>query len=281
MMRRPPSLFVACLAGLAAGVLLALLFPPAPLPLAWASSITQPTVGFDPLSSTTLWMREEFGTGVESVTGTDASGTGGQLGWVFRLRGSAGSVTHQVGAWPNNGLYRITTGAAAVDDGFGLSFSGGGRQPFNNLGGNTNWGTAWIFRLGGTVSQRASFGVNESCTSAQVAQLGEGFRLRFDTAAADTNFTYEIIAAGASAGTAASSVAADTNFHVFRARSVVAGTWRFSIDGGAETTACAAGCDINGTISTANLTPCAFLVSAGAAGARTADVDAWFWQNNR
>lgn len=256
---------------------------PAPSPLlAFGSSITSATSGFDPLDTSLNWWREEFGSGRETTTSTDTTIMLGELGWVGRVRGNAGSISHQVGVWPNNGLYRITTGATATDDGFGLSFSGSGRQPFGDHAGNANWGTVWIFRLNGTANERMSVGSTQSCGGAQVANLGEGFRVRYDTAQGDTNFMFSVVVGGAESGTPVSSgVAVNTNFNTLLVESTVAGTWRFSLNGGTVKTACASGCDITSALTTAALTPCAFLVSAGSAGARTMDVDAWFWRNTR
>lgn len=280
-MRRFYSAFLGT-AGALAACLLAIWFLPAPAPVG-ASSITSATAGFDPLDSTTLWLREEFGTGIETAASpSDTTGTIGQLGWFALGRGNAGSVVQQVGVWPNNGLHRLTTAATATDDGRGLNFAGSGRQPFNNLGANAGWGTVWIFRIDATTNRRISLGMTQSCAGAQVANLTEGFRVRYDTAQGDTDFMFSVVVGGAESGTPVTSgVAVNTNFNTLLVESTVAGTWRFSLNGGTVKTACASGCDITSSLTTASLTPCAFIVSAGSAGARTMDVDAWFWRNTR
>lgn len=255
--------------------------PPILLHRARASGISSGAVGgFDPLDTSVNWWREEFGSGAETFTTTDTTGTLGSLGWMFRIRGNGGTIAHLAGAFPNNGIYRITTAATAADDGGGISFSGSGRQPFGNHAGNTNWGTVWIFRLNGTASERMSVGSTQACAGATAANVSEGFRVRYDTALGDTNFTFGVIAAGTETALA-SAVAVNTNFNTLLVNSTVAGTWRFQLNGGAVVTACASGCDITATLTTVALTPCAFLVSATAAGARTMDVDFWAWRNTR
>jgi len=63
----------------------------------------------------------------------------------------------------------------------------------------------------------------------------DGAWVRFDTAAGDTNFTWETRVSSVSTTSVQNSIPLDTAFHHFRIRSIIAGTILFSVDGGAET----------------------------------------------
>lgn len=194
---------------------------------------------FDPLDVTTLYFRDDF------LSGNQSSGSIG-YGWI--VVNDVGTLTTSIleGTYPRFGQIQIDTSGVSGDGGsFGLSSTNGVLNKLGNLSANTNWDSYWIVALNQTTSIKARFGL---CFQNALRVPTDGLFIGYDTSLSDSNFTFETRASSTSTRTA-SAVAADTSFHKLRIRSTVAGSIKFSIDGGAETT-------ISTNVPTANLTPC-------------------------
>src|SRR6185312_8497825 len=172
----------------------------------------------------------------------------GNLGWrYFNIAGtSTGPVQAADGAWPNLGVMQWTTGTTA-GNGFDLTLNGngGGSGQLGALGGNAGWGFIWIFRLGSASAVRLYIGSGNVASGIVTFDPLNAWGLRYDTHAgiADTNFQFYARGPSGADVTLDTGVAGDTTWHTLLVYSAVAGTIRFSLDGGAEKAFCAAGCD--------------------------------------
>ncbi len=211
------------------------------------------------IDTTTLDLRDDF-TGCTANSGNQV----GSLGWVNRSVVAGATISCTSNNLPNPGLISLTTGAVQGQGG-SISLDQNGSSPFGNLAATANWESVWIFRVNSCTTVRLRVGLGPA-GNLGVVQPNNGMWLRFDTAAgfADANFTFETRSASVST-TSATVTACDTNFHKIRIRSAVAGTIRFSLDGGAETA-------ISTNVPTANMTPMMMLVT-DAAVAQTVDAD--------
>ena len=220
---------------------------------------------FNPLDTTMVFIREDW------TSRNDEGSYSGSYTWTVGniATGATGSAID--GVWPNLGLKRMTTAAAAGDGGL-LHFTGQANA-LGALGSNAGWDSVWIFRINQTTATRLRVGfAAETATLTPV----EGFYVRYDTNAtyADTEWQ---LCARTSAGTETcydTNIAVDTSFHKIRIRSILAGKVGFTLDAGTERTICAAGgsCDVSYTITAVALQPSLF-IGTDTTAAKSADAD--------
>jgi hypothetical protein len=145
------------------------------------------------------------------------------------------------------GIFRFSTNSGATaGQGGQLSLAGtSGNASFGDMGTNTNWDVKFRFRLNGTAATTATtrvrIGLMNATGSAVLAT--DCICIRYDTNLGDSAWlALNRTASGAETTAAiANNTVDNTTFHMVRIRSIVAGTVRISIDGGAETCFNAAG----------------------------------------
>ncbi len=208
--------------------------------------------------------KEDF-TGGASQTITAAAAIAFDNSWsAAQIVGGTQTIQVRDGTWANPGQIQMITSAIS-GQGLSLWRGGGGASagPLGNLAAQGGWEINIIMSITSTALVAIRAGI--CAGSAQVSDApASGIWVRYDTAAADANFTYECRSATVST-TSASSVAADTNFHRMRIRSAVAGTILFSMDNGAETA-------ISSNVPTATMSPFIQVISRTTA-AKTAYID--------
>ena len=239
--------------------------------LAWDDDGVKSILNFQPLDARTVWLDEEF------MAASSGQGTIGNHGWTSsNIHGSNPLTANQsLSAWPNLGILRINAGNSAPGAGDGLTLMMGGSpaSTLGALGSQANWGFMWIFALGSASDIRARFGVAGGALS--VVDPVNSFGVRLDTNAGDTaNYSFYVKGASGNDVTADSGIAADTGFHSLLVYSTAAGTIRMSLDGGAEKTFCASGCDGTVAVPTAGVTPFAQCVTDTTAS-KACDLDAF------
>lgn len=212
------------------------------------------------------WFEDDFVTGGGSSAITTATNfTGGDMsGWnVVQISGGTQSAQGTNGTYSNPGQLLITTSAIS---GQGLSLYRGSSSAASvgALGSNSGWDYNCVIKLGSTSNIAIRVGFTSAGQQA-VDTPSNGIWVRYDTAAADTQFTFESRSGGVSTTSVTNSKNADTNFHAFRIRSTVAGTLRFSVDGGTETS-------IATNVPSAALLPVIQVITR-TAGAATATLD--------
>lgn len=214
---------------------------------------------FDPLDTTTVWYRDDFGTGVVGTTG------GWGIGW-FGSSVASGTcgMSHAAGTFPNLGISTVSSGATA-NGGCVVSLAG---DTFGNMGGNTNWDSYYILKLNNISND--IFRVGYADASSAVIQ-NDGFWLRF-LSASDTNWQFCARTGGGSETCYDSGVAANTNYHKIRIRSTEVGKILFTLDAGTERSLCAVGCDATITVTTADLTPW-FVMATDTTGSKSLNID--------
>jgi hypothetical protein len=122
-------------------------------------------------------------------------------------------------------------------------------------GSNANWGFLWVFKIGATTNINLRIGMGTSNGTFGLFDYNSMMGLRYDDG--DANFQYFVKGASGSDAVVSTGVAADTAFHTVLVYSTTAGTIRMSLDGGAEKTFCASGCDGTVTVPTAFMDPIA------------------------
>jgi hypothetical protein len=184
--------------------------------------------------------REDFLFGALAPVGTSITTAGltfvADTGWFAEAILAAGTISSLVSStFANPGTIQVTTAAVASGDGIVLFKTWGatGEPSLGALGSNAGWESHFVFKLAATTNIAIRVGFFSAGAAASDPPTS-GIWMSYDTAAADTNFTFETRSAGTSTRTA-SSVAADTNYHHVRIRSTAAGTILFQIDGGGET----------------------------------------------
>lgn len=112
----------------------------------------------------------------------------------------------------------------------------GSAGTFGALGSNAGWELNWIAKISATTNICLRIGLVGTGQAAADAPTG-GIYVEYDTANTgntNTNFTWVTRSASTPTYSTTNAIAADTNFHRFRIRSLVAGTILFSVDGGTE-----------------------------------------------
>jgi hypothetical protein len=155
--------------------------------------------------------------------------------WYANDISGAGQITQPSGSFSNPGISGLETGATS-GDGIVLYKGSHGTSPFGALGSNYGWQLDIICALVSTANVCMRVGV-VAASEENVDPPTGGMWVEFDTANAssDTEFTWVMKGAGTSYSTT-NSKAADTNYHHFRIRSLIAGTIGFTIDNGTEFT---------------------------------------------
>lgn len=204
------------------------------LPLTSITGIPASTLGLlsDPLDKNDIVLRDDFLGGGQ---GSTSFGVIGEIGWSIANIVNAGASDWIPSVANHPGIYRLGTGVAANDGqvltiNYGPSFTQMGRvQPLSTI---TGWAMRFIARLTQTTLCALRFGV---AVGADTLKPTNFIGWQYDTTDSDTNFSATCRSAGTETKTA-SSVAADTNWHVFDISSSVIGTMSFTIDGGTPIT---------------------------------------------
>lgn len=135
----------------------------------------------------------------------------------------------------NPGVLVIPTGTTS---GNGAAFfkGGSGVGIYGALGSNGGWEWDGIFKIASTATIAVRYGIVKSGQFVSDPPT-DGMYVEYDTANTgntDTKFTWVTRSASTSAYGTTGAINADTNYHHFKIRSVVAGTILFSVDGGTE-----------------------------------------------
>lgn len=179
----------------------------------------------DPLDPDYLVLKEDF------VGGNVPAGLLGELGWTPVNITSSATMDYITATTNRPGLVQITTGTLDNDGGalalnYGTAFSEAGRiPPLNAL---TGWKIRFSAKIDATTSISIRWGL---AVDPNTVEPANGIYWQYDTDATDSNFSAVCRSASTSTKTA-SSVAADTNYHVFEIYSNSSGTITFQIDGG-------------------------------------------------
>jgi hypothetical protein len=228
--------------------------------------VNGPNLDFNPLDTSTFYYREDFTvyySGGGSVTGFPAAG------WMVRTYGGgSNSVAQQASVWPHLGVVREAN--AGAGKGSSIEFQGtNGETHLGSLVSNTGWDSVFVFRLNNTAAIRVRMGYQYDVSLVSTTYFG----LRYDTTAGITDTHFQFCRTNNDAELCYDTgVAADTNWHKLRMRSLVAGTILLTLDSGAERSICAAGCDLNGTLNSIAVHP--FLISAADdVGSVSMDID--------
>jgi hypothetical protein len=197
-----------------------------------ASYIAPPSAAGAPtaLDATQVYYRDDFCWGDGNIA--PPSFVGENI-WTGQLNGAGGTISVPAAAnFDNNHpcIVQLSSTGAANNAYIALSR--------NNIGAMIRatavvFDSKYIFKLGQTTATQFEAGLMVQVGTFQTA-AGHYVTLAYDTTAADTNFMYTHNNGGGATRTS-SGVAADTNWHSFRMRSTVAGTYLLSLDGGAET----------------------------------------------
>jgi hypothetical protein len=249
----------------------------------WDDGVGTTIVDLNWLDLRTAPFLEEF----YRVQGSSTSGTIGSYGWAFTTyAGTGATTTASATTWPNLGIQKVVSGSAAGSAGALCldSGTGGSTTPFGALGANAGWGITIAFGLNATTNQRMYAGVQLDCSSGSMDRQ-RFMGVRFDQNATvptpdTTNFSF-YVKGDSGAGVALSSpLAADTNKHMVLMYSKVAGVIHFSLDAGADKTACAAGannggnCDLTITIPTSGMQPI-FVCGTDTSSTQTCFIDSY------
>lgn len=153
--------------------------------------------------------------------------------WAISQISAAGRATMAAGSFQHPGQLALETGSSS---GYGIILNKNlTADPTGYLGSNAGWEADIILELTQTTDICIRAGFSNALGVGNDPPTEGGIFLRYDTAAGDTYFTWETATSSASTTSTANSILADTNFHHFRIRSLVAGTILFSVDGGTET----------------------------------------------
>ncbi len=190
-------------------------------------------------------MHEEFASNASGVnSGTSFIGSEGY--WYYY--GGTQLYSNYSAQWPNIGqVYGTTAATSGSGTYIGRNKSQSQFRLLWNFGAAVAWQSYFVFRLSSTSAIKAFVGFQgQQSTDAALISPSNCAVVKYDTSAGDTTFKF-MGNSGSGTAYADSGVAADTNFHVFKIRSdgsLNKKLW-LSLDGGAEKSLCAAGCDMN------------------------------------
>jgi len=187
----------------------------------------------------TFAIRDDFSSVAQVTTITTATSLTSELKWGGIYIGAAGTGTFRQAALTDGihfGVAELFNATATAGLGACMYLGGGALSPAIVNPSTVLFDYKMIFQLSSAtnIAFYSGFlpGNAQSTIPSGAANKFCGFRL--DTSLGDTFFSF-VRGAGVSQTVAATSVAADTNWHTIRVRSVVAGTVLYSIDGGVET----------------------------------------------
>jgi hypothetical protein len=209
------------------------------------------------------------------LNNSSTGGSIGELGWTLAVvagSNTAGKPGSAASSWPWLGGVRLTAGSSspAAGNGGSLTLAHNTASPnLGELGSNASWGMAIAFRLNSTANVRFRAG---SANAGYNLAPASAFGIRYDTSLGygDTHLSF-FVKPASGGEIAIDTGVSDTNPHIVVIRSTAAGVLRFSLDGGAEKTACASGCDVAVTIPPASQDPFFQLVT-DAAATKSADL---------
>jgi hypothetical protein len=203
---------------------------------------------WNPLDAGVCTFKEDF------LAGLQVDGSCGEYGWRINGIGDGAYVAAHVPDWPNLGVVRIG-GQTGADNGVAIFLHR--EVMFGALGSHAPWDSLFVFRLVGDLTKtRARVG----WTSGGLVffQPTNGIWLRYDQAVGFADPHLMLCARHSSADSEMSydtGVAADTNFHTLRIRSLEAGVALMTLDYGAEISFGPAGCDVTVTLPSGGLEP--------------------------
>lgn len=168
--------------------------------------------------------------------------TGNGMRWQNTCNGSSCGIWGLNGTWPNLGTVKLQTGTTSGNlDVLIWASTIQGASLYANT--DKPWAFYWVFKLGQTTLTTVRLGWSVGISSTTWPQ--GWFGLRYDTAASDTDFQF-CMNWDTGTNCSTSGVSADTAFHTLKVRGDGTTNQKlyFSLDGGAEKTGCASGCDI-------------------------------------
>ena len=169
------------------------------------------------LDQTIATLDEDF------IGGTNGDGQIGQLGWRLYSISGTNSTTYIAGTSAHPGQFQFASGASSGNGGV-VTLLGSSQMTFEI--GSAAWELRIVFKLNQTTLTRFRLGMSNDQTAI------DGWRgeyLRYDTSNGDTNFMF-VVRDGAGGETATSSgVAADTNWHTLRIRTITPGSYIYGM----------------------------------------------------
>lgn len=187
----------------------------------------------------TYVIRDDFASIAQNTAITTATALTSEVKWGGAYIGAAGTGTFRQASLTDGihfGAAELFNATATSGLGACMFLGGGSLSPALLNPSSAIFDYKMIFKLGSATNIAFYSGFVPGTAQTTIPSAGTavfcGFRL--DTSLGDTAFSF-VRGAGATQTVAATSVAADTNWHTIRVRSVVAGTVLYSIDGGAET----------------------------------------------
>ena len=228
-------------------------------------TLTAPNFTFngDPGDPTQYLFKEDFE--------VSAGGVRGIYGWGSTTVGN-GCTTDGVaaGSFAHPGVLTIVTAAVAAGDGC-LTTAESNTGLVGPIGNNNNWTIYLIFQLAQTSNTTFRMGFSDTAGTS----VANGTFLRY-VSTSDTNFTFENIAASTSTISTTNSVAADTNYHCVKmVGTSTPGTVGFQI--GSSCSTLGVQTLVAGASTSANVFPYIELISNTAAGAKTANIDLFYY----
>ncbi len=225
---------------------------------------------FTPLDLNVIDFDEEF------LVGSATNGSIGIYGWnINNIAGTSTAAGITGGGWPRVGGFLKLASANVLGNGAWLTINQGNLGLTVNLSGNTGWDSYFGFQFGSATG--AVYRIGYSTAAATTVVAASGYYLRFDPSLGSPDTTLHICNDLVTVETCFdTTLAADTNIHKLRIRSIAAGTVGLTLDSGAETTICSGACTINQAPSaTTSLSPAFEVVSNTVATIEQLNIDFW------
>ena len=156
------------------------------------------------------------------IGGTNADGSVGSLGWRLNTISGTNSTAYVVGGTSNPGQFQFACGASSGNAG-SMSLTGSAVMPL--VISSQQFEIRITFKLNQTTLTRFRLGLMNDQSS---VVAGRGEWMRYDTSSGDTNFMF-VVADGSGETAVSSGVAADTNWHTLRIRSITPGSYIYGM----------------------------------------------------
>lgn len=156
------------------------------------------------------------------IGGTNADGSVGSLGWRLNTISGTNSTAYVAGGTSNPGQFQFACGASSGNAG-SMSLTGSAVMPL--VISSQQFEIRITFKLNQTTLTRFRLGLMNDQSS---VVAGRGEWMRYDTSSGDTNFMF-VVADGSGETAVSSGVAADTNWHTLRIRSITPGSYIYGM----------------------------------------------------
>ena len=154
--------------------------------------------------------------------GTNTDGQAGTNGLRYGTISGSNSIAYIAGGADNPGQIQLATGASSGNAG-SLYFGGSQLTPY--IIGANHFEVRITFKLNQTTATKLRIGLTNDFAA---VTPGRGEYLRYDTSLGDTNFMYVVKDGGAETAVS-SGIAADTNWHTLRIRTITPGSYIYGM----------------------------------------------------